>query len=73
MMSFLSLFVRVIPEPSPVIYSLLNFNFIYLLIQKRFSRPLAISVSFQVTLGKIIPKTGKSQITSPPDGITLDN
>ena len=68
--SFISLFVRVVPEHLPVIYSLLNLSIC--LSRKLFPKFLAISVPFLATLDKIFPKIGKLQIT-PPNYTILTN
>ena len=68
--SFISLFVRVVPEHLPVIYSLLNLSIC--LSRKLFPKFLAISVPFFATLDKIFPKIGMLQIT-PPNYTILTN
>ena len=66
--SFISLLVRVIPEP--VTYYLLNLCFC--LSRKYFPKFRAIYVSFLATLDKIFPKIGLSRRT-PPNCTILDN
>ena len=68
MISFISVFVRIIPEP--VIYSLLNLSIC--LSRKHFPKFLAISFLYLATFDKIFPKIGMSWRT-PPNCTTLDN
>ena len=58
---FISLSFRVIPQPSPVIYSLLSLSIC--LTSKCFPKLLAVSVPFLATLDKIFPKIATSLIT----------
>ena len=67
MMSFTSLFVRVIPEP--VIYSLLNLSIC--LSRKNFPKFLAISFPYLATFDKMFPKIGMSWRT--PSNCTILN
>ena len=69
--SFISLSVRVIPDPLPAIYSLLNLSICWF--RNSFPKFLGKSVRFLATLYKICPKIGMLRITTHPDCIILDN